>query len=288
MRIALGYYGFIRTSITKENVINFMNLFPNDSTFDLYFNFPNKLKEFDEDSFDKKKIIKELTDIFNVPNMNIIRINIYEYDSFVFINKSQQLNFPYHTYLLDKRICNYPFRIMSLHYGISNLAKLILLENKEYDMVVLTRLDVFYAIKSMGICIDKINKKNIFIWKNYEYNWMNFSLAEDVIFVSSMYGTDILSNMYNYIYEENNLYIHDLYNYEAFSSEYIITLYINKFQSLEKEPQTKLDRLKVNEIATNQVRSNSDFVITCYKILKEYNKKYNTNYFEDKIELEFE
>ena len=288
MRIALGYYGFIRTSITKENVINFMNLFPNDSTFDLYFNFPNKLKEFDEDSFDKKKIIKELSEIFNVPNMNLVRINIYEYDSFTFINKSQQLNLPYHTKLIEKRWCNYPFRIMSLHYGISNLAKLILLENKEYDMVVLTRLDVFYAIKSMGICIDKINKKNIFIWKNYEYNWMNFSLAEDVIFVSSMYGTDILSNMYNYIYEENNLYIHDLYNYEAFSSEYIITLYINKFQSLEKEPQTKLDRLKVNEIATNQVRSNSDFVITCYKILKEYNKKYNTNYFEDKIELEFE
>ena len=288
MRIALGYYGFIRTSITKENVINFMNLFPTDSTFDLYFNFPNKLKEFDEDSFDKKKIIKELSEIFNVPNMNLVRINIYEYDSFTFINKSQQLNLPYHTKLIEKRWCNYPFRIMSLHYGISNLAKLILLENKEYDMVVLTRLDVFYAIKSMGICIDKINKKNIFIWKNYEYNWMNFSLAEDVIFVSSMYGTDILSNMYNYIYEENNLYIHDLYNYEAFSSEYIITLYINKFQSLEKEPQTKLDRLKVNEIATNQVRSNSDFVITCYKILKEYNKKYNTNYFEDKIELEFE
>ena len=288
MRIALGYYGFIRTSITKENVINFMNLFPTDSTFDLYFNFPNKLKEFDEDSFDKKKIIKELSEIFNVPNMNLVRINIYEYDSFTFINKSQQLNLPYHTKLIEKRWCNYPFRIMSLHYGISNLAKLILLENKEYDMVVLTRLDVFYAIKSMGICIDKINKKNIFIWKNYEYNWMNFSLAEDVIFVSSMYGTDILSNMYNYIYEENNLYIHDLYNYEAFSSEYIITLYINRFQSLEKEPQTKLDRLKVNEIATNQVRSNSDFVITCYKILKEYNKKYNTNYFEDKIELEFE
>ena len=288
MRIALGYYGFIRTSITKENVINFMNLFPNDSTFDLYFNFPNKLKEFDEDSFDKKKIIKELSEIFNVPNMNLVRINIYEYDSFTFINKSQQLNLPYHTKLIEKRWCNYPFRIMSLHYGISNLAKLILLENKEYDMVVLTLLDEFYAIKSMGICIDKINKKNIFIWKNYEYNWMNFSLAEDVIFVSSMYGTDILSNMYNYIYEENNLYIHDLYNYEAFSSEYIITLYINKFQSLEKEPQTKLDRLKVNEIATNQVRSNSDFVITCYKILKEYNKKYNTNYFEDKIELEFE
>jgi hypothetical protein len=265
-----------------------MNLFPTDSTFDLYFNFPNKLKEFDEDSFDKKKIIKELSEIFNVPNMNLVRINIYDYDSFTFINKSQQLNLPYHTKLIEKRWCNYPFRIMSLHYGISNLAKLILLENKEYDMVVLTRLDVFYAIKSMGICIDKINKKNIFIWKNYEYNWMNFSLAEDVIFVSSMYGTNILSNMYNYIYEENNLYIHDLYNYEAFSSEYIITLYINRFQSLEKEPQTKLDRLKVNEIATNQVRSNSDFVITCYKILKEYNKKYNTNYFEDKIELEFE
>jgi hypothetical protein len=92
--------------------------------------------------------------------------------------------------------------------------------------------------------------------------------------------------MYNYIYEENNLYIHDLYNYEAFSSEYIITLYINKFPSLEKEPQTKLDRLKVNEIATNQLRSNSDFVIKYYKILKEYNKKYNTNYFEDKIEWE--
>jgi hypothetical protein len=288
MRIALGYYGFIRTSITKENVINFMNLFPTDSTFDLYFNFPNKLKEFDEDSFDKKKIIKELSEIFNVPNMNLVRINIYDYDSFTFINKSQQLNLPYHTKLIEKRWCNYPFRIMSLHYGISNLAKLILLENKEYDMVVLTRLDVFYAIKSMGVCIDKINKKNIFIWKNYEYNWMNFSLAEDVIFVSSMYGTNILSNMYNYIYEENNLYIHDLYNYEAFSSEYIITLYINRFQSLEKEPQTKLDRLKVNEIATNQVRSNSDFVITCYKILKKYNKKYNTNYFEDKIELEFE
>ena len=283
MRIALGFYGFIRTSITKEDVINFMTLFPTDSTFDVYFNFPNKLKEFDEDSFDKKKIIKELTDIFNVPNMNIIRINIYEYDSFVFINKSQQLNFPYHTYLLDKRICNYPFRIMSLHYGISNAAKLVLLENKEYDMVVLTRLDIFYAIKSMGDYIHKINKQNIFIWKAPEYHYHNTCVAEDVIFISSMYGIDILSNMYNYIYEEQKLY---LTNFHV--SEWTITSYINRFPSLEKEPQTNLDRIKVNEILSDKLRSNSDFVIKYYKILKEYNKKYNTNYFEDKIELEFE
>ena len=259
MRIALGFYGFIRTSITKEDVINFMTLFPTDSTFDVYFNFPNKLKEFDEDSFDKKKIIKELTDIFNVPNMNIIRINIYEYDSFVFINKSQQLNFPYHTYLLDKRICNYPFRIMSLHYGISNAAKLVLLENKEYDMVVLTRLDIFYAIKSMGDCIHKINKQNIFIWKAPEYHYHNTCVAEDVIFISSMYGIDILSNMYNYIYEEQKLY---LTNFHV--SEWTITSYINRFPSLEKEPQTNLDRIKVNEILSDKLRSNSDFVIKYY------------------------
>lgn len=283
MKIAIGFYGFIRTSITKEDVINFMTLFPSDSTFDVYFNFPNKLREFDEESFDKKKIIKELSEIFNVPNMNIVRINIYDYNSFVFINKSQQLNFPYHTKLIDKRLCNYPFRIMSLHYGISNISELILLENKEYDMVVLTRLDVFYAIKSMGDCIDKINKKNIFIWKNYEYNWLNTIVAEDVIFISSMLGINVLSNMYNYIYEDNKLYIGDL-----FVSEWIITYYINRFPFLEKEPQTKLDRIKVNEITSNKIRSTSDFIITCYKILKEYNKKYNTNYFEDKIELEFE
>ena len=198
MKVAIGFYGFIRTKITRDNVSNFMKLFPSDTTFDIYMNCPNKLKEFDEEQFNIIEMKKELYEIFNFPNINIGKINLFQYDPFIFINKSDILKLPYCIEVNNLFGCF--FRTISLHYGISNICKLISIQNIEYDMVVCTRFDIFSNIISIGDCIEKINKKNIFILDE------THGYAYDIIFYSSMYGINILSNMYDYIYEEYKLY----------------------------------------------------------------------------------
>lgn len=274
MKVAIGFYGFIRTKITRDNVSNFMKLFPSDTTFDIYMNCPNKLKEFDEEQFNIIEMKKELYEIFNFPNTNIGKINLYQYDPFVYINKSQILQFPY--YIDSKVYFCCPFRILSLHYGISNICKLISIQNINYDMVVCTRFDVFPHVISIGDCVEKINKNNIFILQEI-MDW-----AEDIIFYSSMYGINILSNMYDYIYEEYKLYKVPF----NFCSEWIIADYLNRFPLLEKKHH---NGMKINEDVFKKSTSDKlklDFKLKCNEVLKEYNKKYNTNYFEDKIEWE--
>ena len=47
--------------------------------------------------------------------------------------------------------------------------------------------------------------------------------------------------------------------------------------------------MKINEDIFKKSTSDKlklDFKLKCNEVLKEYNKKYNTNYFEDKIEWE--
>ena len=272
MKVAIGFYGFIRTKITRDNVSNFMKLFPSDTTFDIYMNCPNKLKEFDEEQFNIIEMKKELYEIFNFPNTNIGKINLYQYDPFVYINKSQILQFPY--YIDSKVYFCCPFRILSLHYGISNICKLISIQNINYDMVVCTRFDVFPHVISIGDCVEKINKNNIFILQEI-MDW-----AEDIIFYSSMYGINILSNMYDYMYNEFKICI----TQSNLCSEWIIADYLNRFQLLEKK---HFNGMKINTdylVKSTISRTQPEFKKNVIDLLKEYNKLYNRNYFEDKIE----
>ena len=185
MKVAIGFYGFIRTKITRDNVSNFMKLFPSDTTFDIYINCPNKLKEFDEEQFNIIEMKKELYEIFNFPNTNIGKINLYQYDPFVYINKSQILQFPY--YIDSKVYFCCPFRILSLHYGISNICKLISIQNINYDLII----EKFYLIE---------NKNNIdfcnIIQDCLKYNIFNTNtnILNEVI---SCYQ-DIFNNIYKY------------------------------------------------------------------------------------------
>ena len=97
-----------------------------------------------------------------------------------------------------------------------------------------------------------------------------------------MYGINILSNMYDYIYEEYKLYKVPF----NFCSEWIIADYLNRFPLLEKKHH---NGMKINEDIFKKSTSDKlklDFKLKCNEVLKQYNKKYNTNYFEDKIEWE--
>ena len=271
MKVAIGFYGFIRTKITREHVLNFINFFPPDTVFDLYVNCPNKLGEFDEEPFNIIEMKKELYEIFNFPNINIGKINLYHYDPFIFINKSEILKLPYCIEVNNLFGCF--FRTISLHNGISNICKLILHQNIEYDMVVCTRFDILPNINSIGDCIEKINKKNIFILdQTYEF-------AYDIIFYSSMYGIYILSNMYEYIYDEFKICI----TQSNLCSEWIITDYLNKFSLLEKKHFNGMKINTDNLVKSTISRTQPEFKKNMIDLLKEYNKLYNRNYFGDEI-----
>jgi hypothetical protein len=272
MKVAIGFYGFIRTKITREHVFNFINFFPPDTVFDLYINCPNKLKEFDEEPFNIIEMKKELYEIFNFPNINIGKINLFQYDPFVFINKSEILKLPYYIDANNHFGC--PFRIISLHNGISNICKLISMQNIEYDMIVCTRFDIFPNIISIGDCLEKINKNNIFILHEI-YNY-----AEDLIFYSSMYGINVLSNMYDYIYDDCKIFV-SIFN---FCSEWIIADYLNRFPLLEKKHRNAKINYEII-VKSTIARKQPEFKKNMIYLLKEYNKKYNRNYFEDKIEF---
>jgi hypothetical protein len=291
MKIAIGFFGFVRSIISKNDIINFLKLYENNNIeFDIYINCPNQLVEFAENPFDRSKMIKEFIDIFNIPNVNIIKINLFNYDPFTFINKSEECGFLYHLESINGFIGTFPFRQISLHYSISNVCKLILNENVQYDIVTLTRFDTIVYTKSLGECVHKIDKENIFIGKPHEWETYKYFVADDVIITSSIYGINVLSNLYDFIYEERKLNITSTpaVGYWGHCSEWLITRFLDNFQKLKKEVKIGEDRLLMNQLTSEVVTSNKNFVLKTYKLLKEYNKLYNRNYFEDKIEYKTE
>jgi hypothetical protein len=94
-----------------------------------------------------------------------------------------------------------------------------------------------------------------------------------------MYGIYILSNMYEYIYDEFKICI----TQSNLCSEWIITDYLNKFSLLEKKHFNGMKINTDNLVKSTISRTQPEFKKNMIDLLKEYNKLYNRNYFGDEI-----
>ena len=261
MKICLGFYGFIRTHITRENVILFLNTLPSNRVIDIYISTPNRFNEFDSETI-TENIIIEYTNVFkNIPQIKNIFIKVYEYDPRIFILKSQEYNLPF------KNVYNniYPFRILSCHYSMSMLCSFIKDNGILYDTNIITRFDIFSSIKSFGNCVHVMTENIGYIWRTIPYESKDD--AEDRIIIGSHSIINAISHLYN-----NNIYniyhTEDPYN---FTIERILGSYLKLFKDIVLLDQSKID---MGVSPTIYDKYTHEFDNKCNNLLAMYNIKY--------------
>jgi len=266
MKICLGFYGFIRTNITHENVILFLNTLPANAIIDIYIYTPNMFNEFDSEIITQNAIIEYVNVFQNIPQIKNIFIKVYEYDPLIFILKSQEYNLPF------KNAYNniYPFRILSLHYSMSMLCSFIKGNSILYDTYIITRFDIFPSIKSFGNCIHVMVENIAYIWRTIPYESKDD--AEDRIIIGSHNVIDAISNLYN-----NNIY--NIYHTDPchFISERIIGAYLKLFKDIVLMNQSNIN---IGLSPMLAVKYTNKFENKCNNLLKMYNIKYNNYHIE--------
>jgi hypothetical protein len=218
MKIALGFFGFMRNLITNNDINNFMNMLPNDVIMDIYCIIPNCVSEFDSTLIDFDKLKMELNDVFKHKNIRTIVIRQSLYDSGKFVKKSKDLKLPFKTF--DKLYPLYPFRLLSLFYNISETCKLI---QDHYDFTILTRFDLLSTIYCKKIFEKNIDSNLMYIWRSTPY--INTNHAEDRCIITGINGVKVLSDLYNNISHIIQNHIND----SEIMSEIIIGKYLKQF-----------------------------------------------------------
>lgn len=260
MKICLGFYGFIRTNITHENVTLFLNTLPSNSVIDIYIYTPNRINEFDSETITKNVVIEYTNTFKNIPQIKNIFIEVYDYDPIIFILKSQEYNLPF------KNVYNniYPFRILSLHYSMSMLCGFIKDNGILYDTNIIKRLDLFSSIKSFGNCLHVMIDSIAYIWRTIPYESKDD--AEDRIIIGSHSIINAISHLYNNsIY---NIYHTDPYN---FTSERIIGSYLKLFKDIVLINQSNIN---IGLPPTLNDKYTNEFENKCYNLLAMYNITY--------------
>jgi hypothetical protein len=138
---------------------------------------------------------------------------------------------------------NWAFRILSLHYGLSLLSKLIydhiIKEKKVYDTIILTRFDIFPSIESLGCCLMETKEPTVYLWRTCPY--VSDTDAEDRILILNMGGLEKLKSLYN-IYDNLDSYNKFRIHISDFYSEHILGKYFSSFKDsgLLILPQTEI------------------------------------------------
>jgi len=220
-RICIGFFGFIRSYITKEQFTAFKSLLPKEATVDIVISCPDTLGELDTTS-SRDDIYKNLNDVFDG---HTLTVNLYSYNPKPFIARQIELGLP----PLSQKTNMHTYRILSLHNSISELCKRI----HGYDTVLLTRFDIFSSISNLGTMVDMALHDSIYIWRTIPYE--SCEDAEDRIIISSQKGIDILSKLYDSAKEHLHIYSGDSLN-----SEVCIGKYLSLFTDLIKYKQSSL------------------------------------------------
>ncbi len=227
MNVIIAFFGFIRNIIEINEVNKFISLFPANTTFQVVVFSPNKIDEFDKSSM-KYETMYKIRDIFlQHDQIKTIDFHYYKYSPYPFIKKAIDLALPQKTmYHL------YPYRILSLHFGISGLCKMIMKENYVFDYAVLTRFDIFGSIDSLGDTNRFTEKNSVYIWRLQQTNLWNEipvvirGYAEDLLFISSKEGINHMQNLFD---SEDKLLPEGISQKEMISEKII-----GKFLSAEK------------------------------------------------------
>jgi hypothetical protein len=220
MRVAFGLFGFIRMPVDNicQSFLNFFNKLPIDTEIDIYICCPETTYEFSNELLDVDNIKTQLHKI-----CKNVHIKTFQYEPYRFIEKSKSLNY---NFVSQHNI--YTYRLLSMHSNMSELSKYILESPNIYDFIILTRYDMLSQINDLGNVNRFAEKNTIFSWRSSPYHSREH--AEDRIIVTSRYGLEILSNLYD---GHSKMVISDA----EFYGEGILCKYLNLYEDLIKKDQ---------------------------------------------------
>jgi hypothetical protein len=233
MNIAVCFNGFLRNLEYIKRIKDIPKIFSSDiDTLTVYYSCPTKIEETDKECFDKDYVLG----LFKEQETDKIKVNISfrDYDKNMFVEKAKQLGLPYIT-----NTSFHSHRIVSCFYGQSESAKLI--NDKNYNFIIITRIDVINGIKSIGNMFDNksILKNEAYIWRTIPYISAG-DLAyhsEGRFFVASNECVDILKELYNKL-EEMRI------PPESFGDEIVVGVLFNLHENIQKR---HLFNLEVND-----------------------------------------
>ena len=168
-----------------DSFLHFFNKFPIDTEFDIYIFCSETTYELSDELLDVDVIKTQLCEI-----CKNVYIKTFQYQPFRFIEKYKLLGYPF---MNSSNI--HPYRFLSMHSNISELSKYILESSNTYDFTVLTRYDMLSLINNLGNINRFAEQNTIFTLRTCPY--YSKEDAEDRIIVTSKYGLEILSNLYD-------------------------------------------------------------------------------------------
>ena len=196
MRIAFGFYGFLNTLFSPQEIYESLRKsLPKDSIIDIFYFCPSILREIEKTPLNKNDIEQSFKD----SKLGNVYFKWYDYDPFFFIDQVEKLNLP----MKSPTTKMYPYRLFSTYFHMSNTVQLIRdtieSESLVYDVVILSRNDYLKAIEYYTDIHNHIPLKNgIYVLRNDM-----FPTNENVIFEDRVvYGTPEYMLQLNSVFSE--------------------------------------------------------------------------------------
>lgn len=219
--VAVGFFGFVRNMITPELWQRFERLLAPNTQLEVFICSPHLMKENDSDHVVNEA---QLRQIFG---KHKVHVQLYSYDASTFVQKSDELGYPDFNQVWQY----YPFRIVSLHYGISQLSQMILRSPTHFDVHLLTRLDMLNRIDSFGDVIHRVQPYDAYVYRKTP---PFHSHIEDRCMIVSPEATQRLALLYQ------DLKRIDTTDLAEFYSERMISKYLQLFPELKLHIQEGL------------------------------------------------
>jgi hypothetical protein len=195
MKICVIFYGFLGDSSNLNNLNRIYDLCDkNKHEINFYYSIPDSISEFDGNKINDE-LINGLTK--DVENFNF---EIRDYNTCMYIDECKKLDLPIKTNIHNL----YPYRNLSMLDSIKKSVELI---TKNYDFMIITRLDNLPFITPNKIISDFNVKDKAYLFRNEP---KIFGVVEDRFIFGDFNILKNISNVYEYVkklkFDDENFY----------------------------------------------------------------------------------
>lgn len=193
MKIAIGFYGFIRDpGLVRGCAHHLKNLIEDACASNIeayyYYSCPDKVDEFSNEIIDKEEFTIKLKEEFG----DNFYINFRKYDVKKYLVQTANLNYP----IITSRNL-YPYRVFSMMDAIQSTS--LLIDDDKFDLIIMTRLDYLKKIKKISRVSNLTDDPSIYLLRNSPYQASDE--AEDRVFWGS---AGVMANLKDY-YNTNSM-----------------------------------------------------------------------------------
>lgn len=153
----------------KNMQSHFDRILHKEHEYDIYYSCPNYMKEFDAKTLDEQ----EVRECFEQTRAGTVTLQFREYDPTKYIKVAKRNKMP----MYCEATAQYPYRLFSCMDAISASAALLEQRYHQYDMAILTRIDLLDSIVRVS-CIAAWNEGRddidpcVYAWRTTPYESM--------------------------------------------------------------------------------------------------------------------